>query len=390
LAQLQTVLYENSDLWLIVCAGTLASKIHIHHKIVCEPKDSFETPQHLCIIMSTYIAHDIMFEDAYNGFDDIDVDGLSVGSLDMDETLVDFPVQTATTTPTEEPQQTAAMKPHIVSMEDMPSVRKITTLKGDMLTPYDSLRLLVKSKQQSLKRSTECHTIIEDDSTSSFPRAFLSNEQTEPAPKHRKVSDPSLLHQACSNRNLSLETLQGILRDDAGAASRQLALFTEEKVYNYLSHHLETKKVRESYTYPINMALKYGFNATVIKSLIDAGKAVLGSKDGLEQEGSLHILLKHQHNHLNNANLVNAILEADPSSAMVEDRHFNTPLHVACRSGASMYVIRRLWVSYPGALAMRNFQGLTPLDVARTNGHMCNDGVAYFLWQKVQEAHLTV
>jgi hypothetical protein len=190
------------------------------------------------------------------------------------------------------------------------------------------------------------------------------------------------LHQVCSNRNLSLETLQGILRDDTGAASRRLALFTEEKVYNYLSHHLETRKIRESYTYPLNMALEKGFNATIIESLIDADKTVLARKDGLEQEGSLHILLKHQRN---NTDAVDAILMANPRSVLVEDRHFNTPLHVACRSGASVDVIRHLWIMYPGALAKRNFQGLTPLDVARTNDHMCSDGVAYFLWQKVQD-----
>jgi hypothetical protein len=349
-------------------------------------KKSFETPQHLFIIMSAYLDQDMMFEDACDGIHFDGLDSLSVGSLDMDETL-DFPLQTATTAPAstavdafEQTQQTAAMQPRMVSMEDISSIKRTTTRKQGNLTPYDSLRLLVKNKQQGVKRSTECHTVIEDYSTSSFLR-------TQPAPKQRKVTDPSVLHQACSNRNLSLESVKGILREDPGAASRQHTLFTEEKVYNYLSHHLETKKVRESYTYPLNMALEKDADATVIKALIDADRAVLGGKDGLEQEGSLHILLKH---HQNNANIVDAILVANPSSVMVEDRHFNTPLHIACRSGASMDVIRHLLQWHPDALAKRNFQGLTPLDVARTNGHMCSDGVAYFLWQKVQEAHRTV
>jgi hypothetical protein len=357
-------------------------------------KRAFETLQHIFIIMSTYLIQDtMMFEDPC---DDIDFDilgDLSVGSLDVDETL-DFPVQTATTAPAEQPQQNMVTEPRMVSMEDISSIPKTTTTRKEVkLTPYDSLRLLVKNKQQGgVKRSTECHAValIEDDSASSFFRTFLSNKQTQPAPKLRKITDPSLLHRACSsNRDLSLETVQSILRDDHQAASRQLTLFTEGKVYNYLSHHLETKRVRESYTYPLNMALEKGFNANVIQSLIDADKAVLGRKDGLEQEGSLHILLKH---HKNNGKMVGAILTANPSAVFVEDRHFNTPLHVACRSGASMDVIRHLWVQYPGALAKRNFQGLTPLDVARTNGHMSSDdGIAYFLWHKVQEeAHLTV
>jgi hypothetical protein len=250
--------------------------------------------------------------------------------------------------------------------------------------------LLVKAKHQGVKRSTECHTVIEDDddsSTSSILHAILLTKQTQPAPKYRKITDPSLLHRACSNRDISLETVQGILREDPGAASRELTLFTEGKVYNYLSHYLETKQVRESYTYPLNMALEKGFSFNVIKSLIDTDKAVLDKKDGLEQEGSLHILLKH---HKNNDKVVGAILMANPSSVMVEDRHFNTPLHVACRSGASMNVIRHIWVMYPEALGMRNFQGCTPLDVARTNGDMCSDGVAYFLLQNIRETHLTV
>jgi hypothetical protein len=305
---------------------------------------------------------------------DVDEDEFDFGS--------DFPVQTASNmlvsvVAFEQIQETP---PRMVSNEDMSSLRETTTMKEDNPTPYDSLRSLVKCKQQGVKSSTEDHIYIEDESEPySFLRTF---KQRLPASKRRRVADPSLLHQGCSNRNLSLETLQGILRDDAGAASRQLALFTEEKVYNYLLHHFETKKIRESYTYPLNMALEKGFNATVIKSLIDADKTVLARKDGLEQEGSLHILLKHQRN---NTDVVDAILMANPSSVLVEDRHFNTPLHVACRSGASVDVIRHLWIMYPGALAKRNFQGLTPLDVARTNGHMCSDVVAYFLWQKVQD-----
>ncbi len=230
------------------------------------------------------------------------------------------------------------------------------------------ITLNCRAKSRQPTNCCEDHIYIEDESK---PHSFRRTlKQTLPASKRRRSTD------------LSLETLQGIVRDDAGAASRQLALFTEEKVYNYLSHHLETKRIRESYTYPLSMAFEKGFNATVIKSLIDADKTIMARKDGLEQEGSLHILLKQQGN---NTTTVDAILVANPSSVQVEDRHFNTPLHVACRSGASMHVIRHIWVMYPGALAKRNFQGLTPLDVARTNAHMCSDEVAYFLWQKVQE-----
>jgi hypothetical protein len=266
-------------------------------------------------------------------------------------------------------------------MEDMGSIRNAITKKESNVTPYDSLRLLVKSKQQGVKRSTNgCAVIADDSKPSSFLRSF--SKETQPAPKRRKIADPSLLHRACSNRNLSLENVQDILHEDPGAASRQHTLFTEEKVYNYLSHHLETKSVRVSYTYPLNMALEKDANVTVVKSLIAADRTVLSKKDGLEQEGSLHIVLKHQ---LNNTNTVDAILVANPSSVLVVDRHFNTPLHVACRSGASMDVIRHLWMLYPEALAKRNFHGLTPLDVARNNVHMCSDGVASFLWQKVLE-----
>jgi hypothetical protein len=339
--------------------------------------------------MSRFVDKDMMFEDACDGIQSVGPDdGLSVGSMDVDEELddgFDLPEQTATNALAytrvvafeQEPQQTAARRPRMVSMEDMSSFRNTTTSKEGNPTPYDSLRLLVKNKQQGVKRSTEGHSVIEDDDSKPIP--FLR------ALKRRRVADPSLLHRACSSRNLSLESvqcIQGILRVDPGAASRQHALFTEEKVYNYLSHRLEAKKVRASYTYPINMALEKDANTTVVKALIDADKSVLARKDGVEQEGSLHILLKHQRS---NTDTVDAILVANPSAAMVEDRHFNTPLHVACRSGASLDVIRHLWILYPEALAKQNFNGLTPLDLARNNGHMCSDGVASFLWQKVQD-----
>jgi hypothetical protein len=343
----------------------------------------------LCFIMTStsIIDQDMMFEDFCDGIYSVGPDGLSVGSLDIDEALefgFDFPVQTSTNAPSsrtvdtfEQPQHTAAWQPRMVSTEDMSPMRKTTTPRKqeDNLTPYDSLRLLVKNKQQGVKRSTEGHAVIEDDS------------EPSPTPKRRKATDPSLLHRACSGRNLSLESVQGILREDPGAASRQHTLFKEEKVYNYISHRIETKKVRESYTYPLNMALEKAASAAVTKSLIEADKDVLARKDGLEQEGSLHILLKHQSN---NTNTVDAILMANPSSVFVEDRHFNTPLHVACRSGASMDVIRHLLIIYPEALTKRNFHGLTPLDVARNNSHMCNDGVASFLWQKVLDTDPTL
>jgi hypothetical protein len=354
-------------------------------------KEELLKHQELFFIMSTFIDEDVMFE---NACDDIP-DDLFAESFDVVEALdlcFDFPVQTAITTPAytsvdalEQPQQTVARQPRMVSMDDMTPIRKATIKKENNLTPYDSLRLLVKNKRKGVKRSTEGRTLIEDDfKPYSFLRASLSNKQTQPALKLRKVNDPSLLHRACSNRNLSFESIQGILREDPGAASRQHTLFTEEKVYNYLSHYIEIKRVRESYTYPLNMALEKDANIAVVKSLIDADKDVLGRKDGLEQEGSLHIFLKHQRN---NTNALDAILSANPSSLLVEDRHFNTPLHIACRSGASMNVIRHLWHLYPEALSKRNFHGLTPLDVARNNGHMCSDEVAFFLCQKVKETN---
>jgi hypothetical protein len=337
--------------------------------------------------MSTFIVdQDLMFNDFCDGIYSVGPDGLSVGSMDVDEELdfgFDFPVQTVTNSPVstgvntyEQPQQTAARQPRMVSMEDISSIIKTTTpRKEDNLTPYDSLRLLVKSKKEGLKRSKKGQAVIEDES------------EPSPTPKRRKVADPSLLHRACSSRNLSLESVQEILHVDPAAASRQHTLFTEEKVYNYLSHHIETKKVRESYTYPLNMALAKAASADVVKSLIEADKAILTRKDGLEQEGSLHILLKQQGN---NTSTVDAILVANPSSVMVEDRHFNTPMHIACRSGASMDVIRHLWILYPEALSKRNFHGLTPLDVSRNNGHLCSDEVASFLWQKVLDTDRTV
>jgi hypothetical protein len=377
--------FGDSLILRMICDLALQIRIRNHHKKIAP----FTVKARSFIMSTSIVNQDMMFDDFCDGIHSVGpADGLSVGSMDVDEELdfgLDFPVQSASNAPAsttvdtfEKPQQNAARQPRMVSMEDMSSIRKTTTSprkQGDNLTPYDSLRLLVKNKQQGVKRSTQGHAVIEDDS------------EPSPTPKRRKVADPSLLHRACSSRNLSLESVQGILREDAGAASRQHTLFTQEKVYNYLSHHIETKTARESYTYPLNMALEKGASAAVLKSLIEADKDVLARKDGLEQEGSLHILLKHQQD---NTDTVDAILMANPSSVFVEDRHFNTPLHVACRSGASMDVIRHLWILYPEALTKRNFHGLTPLDVARNNSHMCSDGVASFLWQKVLDTDATL
>jgi hypothetical protein len=78
--------------------------------------------------------------------------------------------------------------------------------------------------------------------------------------------------------------------------------------------------------------------------------------------GSLHILHKHQRN---NTDAVDAIIVANQARCWLKIAT-STHLHVACRSGASMDVIRHLWIMYPAALAKRNFK------VSRTLGRGSN------------------
>ena len=112
--------------------------------------------------------------------------------------------------------------------------------------------------------------------------------------------------------------------------------------------------------------------------MVFTSPTVLSTKEGLNQETPLCILLKHKPDDIVT---VDKMIQKFPACASIPNRQGNTPLHLACQYGASIEVVRRLYSVYPKAAAQRNFHGLTPLQVALQHSSVSNsnDLVAVFL-----------
>ena len=131
---------------------------------------------------------------------------------------------------------------------------------------------------------------------------------------------------------------------------------------------------KEQYSYPLNIALQNGASTEVLELLVNRGKDVLLKKDGQEQTGSLSVALTHSPRDLD---LIELIMFSNLPSLMVTDRKLNYPLHVACAKGASAAVLERLYSHYPAALFEKNFNGETPLDVARRSSTIDEDALNF-------------
>ena len=143
---------------------------------------------------------------------------------------------------------------------------------------------------------------------------------------------------------------------------------------------------QERYSYPINIAIQNKASMDVLELLVSHGKDVLLEKDGYERTASLSIALCHKPQDLD---LVDLILFANLQGIMVTDRKLNYPLHIACAKGASVDVLKRLYLHYPGALFQQNFNSETPLDICRTSSLM-SDEATNFLLERFNEGCLKV
>jgi len=193
------------------------------------------------------------------------------------------------------------------------------------------------------------------------------------------------LHRACTNKNVTVEQVDNLLRRDPSAASKGISIKSVKPTYNPLSQTTEEKPVRESYRYPLNIAIKNKASPKVIEMLITAAPSVLLLKDGSLEECTLSILLKNppqcpagQDNGKVLVDLVDKILLSEPKCAAFLDRRRNTPVHVACMRAAPLDVFRHLHILYKEAFVVRNDNGNSPLDLAHQHTHL-SEQVAAFL-----------
>jgi len=189
------------------------------------------------------------------------------------------------------------------------------------------------------------------------------------------------LHRLCCNPSVTREAIDRVLRVDPSSASRPMSVQSHKAVYNCVRQTMETKVVKESYSYPLNIAIKNKVSMGVIEMLLDAAPSVLLKKDGPQQETPLCVLLKTSPQNLA---AVDCFLLSSPRSAAIKDRHLNTPLHIACSRGASLEVVKHLCILYHEPLFMENWHGKTPLKLTQERTSTCSEEVSMYLWEEEQ------
>ena len=188
---------------------------------------------------------------------------------------------------------------------------------------------------------------------------------------------PPRLHLACLKGNINANDIDQMLRRDPSAATKSISLRTNKLVVDPLTLKVEMKLVKESYTLPLHLAIKYKASPEVIEMLVAAAPSVLLARDGPQRETPLMVMLKMQPD----VKLVDALLLKNPSCATVRDRHDNSALHIACSRGVSIDVLKHLCLMYPRGLKLRNFQGKTPCHLLQERTVMCSDEMSKFVWE---------
>lgn len=264
-------------------------------------------------------------------------------------------------------------------------------------TPYDSLKSLVENKRKS-----------KDGGEGSFPPArsgmvtrpsgYLrealygsnytapqANQEFQDAPeaKKPKVEDLEVqnhvLHKACMKRGAEAEVIAAILKIDKNLARISHQIYQVKNVYDCPSYQTREAKVKEKYCYPLNIAIRNQIQFAAIELLVKAAPQVAAMPDGAMKEGSLSILLKHNPD---DTQLADLLLLSNPTCATLLDKHGNSPLHIACQFGASLPTVKHICILHPQALKMRNRFGLTPIEVAQRSIRGCHLSSYLFTKQK--------
>ncbi|GKY99362.1 hypothetical protein MPSEU_000891000 [Mayamaea pseudoterrestris] len=109
---------------------------------------------------------------------------------------------------------------------------------------------------------------------------------------------------------------------------------------------------------PLHMACEHDAPAVVIQSLLKAHPDA-SIKTGSSNMTPLHITCSSSDA---SVHVIRVLLELGSTGQCgLQDLDGDTPLHTACRCGASLDVLEVLVQAYPGAVHQRDYEGLTPL-----------------------------
>jgi hypothetical protein len=278
------------------------------------------------------------------------------------------------------------------STSDMMRSARLNTPSKSSSTMHDALRMykrqsktqsaLRQSSQQSLWKHTHSksfsgapsiksllppqHAAANRGAASRSHNFSFNNRDTPSSTQPLQTNDPpSLLHQSCRLYPTTAAVVESALRIDPDAVRNPITPPLEKG---------QSKKVQNTYGYPINVALSYGGNVEVVKMLAEAAPDILLQKDGTDGSGSLGIALMVKQEWP----VIAVLLRTNVECLKVSDRRGNYPLHVAANHGIPLGVVRKLYRLYPKALQMRNFHSETPLDIAQRSTR-CSEEVINFL-----------
>ena len=124
------------------------------------------------------------------------------------------------------------------------------------------------------------------------------------------------------------------------------------------THPSESRIIGEEGRFPLHLACDHDAPVVVIQALLKAyPKAAL--RVGSSKMSPLHITCSSSHA---SVHVMRVLLEGGPPEQLtLRDLDGDTPLHAACRCGASMEVLEVLLHANPNVVHERDFEGLTPL-----------------------------
>ena len=187
-------------------------------------------------------------------------------------------------------------------------------------------------------------------------------------------TEPSMLHRSLTLFPDNLSFIQGALELDPTELRRKACTPAAEPNSSIF--------VKQSYGYPLNIALQNNASMEVLHLLATAAPDVVLARDGRDECGSLLIALRHDPN---NTNALHLLIKANPLCLKMTDRRRNTPLHVAVARGASLAVVRVICMLYPAALRQSNLNGETPLLVAQRSIKMCSEDACNYIQDAYHE-----
>jgi len=268
---------------------------------------------------------------------------------------------------------------------DLNSSLDLSDFSEEKLAKEDSLSSIsfVGTKSQELFPDEEeledvpsCHGLLDQEGDEDkMTKQPTLNERAGCSPASVFINTDTALHRACQVFPRRVQMVEAALKLDPSAIQRKAFIQNipsqtrklQDALYKSLPEgHRRPKppsSTPEPFQLPINIALHHNASLQVLDLLVKADPSQLSKPDGIHGINSLCLALDRWPNDVARLGL---LLVSNPDCIKtVCGFHELTPLHIACRNGASLKVIRQLVRMYPAALLKKSAEGLLPRDMVQ-------------------------